>query len=597
MRTYHPQAKGDTLNISGDTYGNYSLEVLDDLPNRMRESFRLFMQDLHRNSTIGAMTYRSWCSSKTKFPGLPFWDDGQLTRCVRDMPEEKQAEISDSLGDPWEKVYTNVDCWVRTSTLTEDLTKCLLRFEALNPGSVWVDRLARLQGIHRNGGSRDHFEKLSCSDFYDEELRSSVEQRDKQLFESFGYSCCSRDIKPMRYPQGPLRSKPPVHPTAPPPPAATRTTEKDTVASNSAPGDKNRQTKPSGRSSTTPFVYFAPDLPSTRTSMARRGCRNQASVAICLIGDRLEGRKRANLHYHWMKNLIGPLGGAQNVEVIVHASKDDLDSDSFTEILDEWPTAIGIYREDEEDLYTVYQEESKACPGPFLTFSSWMQRLRKRDCYRAIREREMECNHHYRWVVRDQADHFFYKPVFAGGTRTLSSLEEGIHVAGLTRRWMNHRFGIVSRDYAPHYFAAKRGACTHPNATELFTAPCLWDRKVDAKSPASRVDPGCDLVMGITHELGQQHAEGSGKGRAVGHFVRGKTVTRPLLVRGCEHDECDVAKCNSNPTCKMKVEALREAAKNDSDATARMMKVLDRSWVVCEQEVPGSHAACAPPFY
>jgi len=127
MRTYHPQAKGDTLNISGDTYGNYSLEVLDDLPNRMRESFRLFMQDLHRNSTIGAMTYRSWCSSKTKFPGLPFWDDGQLTRCVRDMPEEKQAEISDSLGDPWEKVYTNVDCWVRTSTLTEDLTKCLLR--------------------------------------------------------------------------------------------------------------------------------------------------------------------------------------------------------------------------------------------------------------------------------------------------------------------------------------------------------------------------------------------------------------------------------------------------------------------------------------
>uniref|UniRef100_A0A7S2TPX2 Uncharacterized protein n=1 Tax=Lotharella oceanica TaxID=641309 RepID=A0A7S2TPX2_9EUKA len=324
------------------------------------------------------------------------------------------------------------------------------------------------------------------------------------------------------------------------------------------------------------------ELSATADADSQAQCRNDATVAICMVGTRLWRRKRANLHSHWIENVVKPLGGISNIEVFVHVPKEDLDSESFRDIRQLWPTATGISRNDiTKQRHTI---ESYACANKtgsyFLQYNSFVQKERKRDCLEAVELKEKRCNHTYKWIIRDRPDNYHYRNIFLEG-QTIEDLPNLVHAPGFSYQYgVSDRFALVPRKYAKAYFAPNTKRCFSLNSTrELF---------INCHEPAFRrgarnvIYPECDLGLGFAHELDLNATSREDWMTSFERFMKARTISDPIMVRACHEPVC------SQPRDSKIAEAIKT-----SNQTALATELVKHS-VLCETDVFESHIrSCA----
>lgn len=117
---------------------------------------------------------------------------------------EKDRKVYANAADSFDPA--SIDCWVKTETLTSDLTKCLERFqERAGPGivnwSAYQTLVAQLTAEHdlhtlKSSGYANVWTKKSshqpCVFYFDKSLSNFVYNADREVFSKFGYSkCCS----------------------------------------------------------------------------------------------------------------------------------------------------------------------------------------------------------------------------------------------------------------------------------------------------------------------------------------------------------------------------------------------------------------------
>jgi len=183
---------------------------------RMLRMFSVFIRNLHEGLSIGTLSLRLWSASRNestiKNPHYPAKsDDGQLSACPRDFSEISRRLTQPYNQYPFDSIFRDIDCWIGTHSLNEDLWNCLKRFESQAKGSVDFDKLSHVDK-YRKYGKPKQSNRIPCKRFYSEfpensEIRALISKLDSGLFRHFNFKCCQASSNPLTAPFDEMSSR------------------------------------------------------------------------------------------------------------------------------------------------------------------------------------------------------------------------------------------------------------------------------------------------------------------------------------------------------------------------------------------------------
>ena len=295
-------------------------------------------------------------------------------------------------------------------------------------------------------------------------------------------------------------------------------------------------------------------------------CRNNASVAVCMLGLGFDRMQRGNIDYFWIKHFIEPLGGIPNVELFVHTSRSNLNSDSFQEIARKWPNAPELAIIDERwNFSTTYESQKAHCQkanndSVFTQFNSFVLRIRRRECLARVEETERRCKHKYAWIARGRPDLYYDRNIFKQEAQTIATLSKDVvHTSGFAIDFgIQDLIAVAPRKLASGYFAPENPMCVQMNSTFECCRRSILE-------VTNLIYPECDLSMGILYRI----LNGSHPNQWT-RYVSAE-LNHPIMVRGCRQ---------SHPACK----------KDKWEPDEQGMWPLNS---ICEKDIPGSHKSCS----
>eukprot|EP00928_Gymnodinium_smaydae_P028134 TRINITY_DN21537_c0_g1_i1.p1 TRINITY_DN21537_c0_g1~~TRINITY_DN21537_c0_g1_i1.p1 ORF type:complete len:376 (-),score=86.75 TRINITY_DN21537_c0_g1_i1:2-1129(-) len=149
--------------------------------------FQRWVRDLATPS-LNLLTIRFWFSYfREGNPCQP--RRGDICAGRRSKFESLRAEIEEDLSKV--KNLKDVgDCWLRTEVLEEDLATCLQRYateEGVALNQTRFDEVRRTREKNKSG------RRGSCREFYDNDTRRFILDRDRLVLPLFGYGSCCAD--------------------------------------------------------------------------------------------------------------------------------------------------------------------------------------------------------------------------------------------------------------------------------------------------------------------------------------------------------------------------------------------------------------------
>eukprot|EP00658_Telonema_sp_P-2_P086089 TRINITY_DN9970_c0_g3_i5.p1 TRINITY_DN9970_c0_g3~~TRINITY_DN9970_c0_g3_i5.p1 ORF type:complete len:285 (-),score=9.73 TRINITY_DN9970_c0_g3_i5:100-954(-) len=154
-----------------------------------------------------------------------------------------------------------------------------------------------------------------------------------------------------------------------------------------------------------------------------------AKVAVCITGNRFLNRDAFNLNQEFMKSVIQPLGGVNNVDVYISSDPEVVGSPPYrtllgllhngtealntrSKITQPGSLGFGTFR-----LPTAQDLASGNCSqasglnvsvySPLFMFSTYVQQFRQDQCMRRVLDHEALCKRRYDWVVRERSDAYY----------------------------------------------------------------------------------------------------------------------------------------------------------------------------------------------
>jgi len=133
------------------------------------------------------MSLRYWQTLMAKQDGLSCYWGEELHDCHKKFDSDAVEADLKSFSPS-----KTADCWVHTETLIDDLEECLVQYESESGAPInWAVFAAFRSGARGDPKAHRKSTRLSCKHYYDNETAAAVMQKDRHLFEAFGYSeCC-----------------------------------------------------------------------------------------------------------------------------------------------------------------------------------------------------------------------------------------------------------------------------------------------------------------------------------------------------------------------------------------------------------------------
>uniref|UniRef100_A0A7S3Z970 Uncharacterized protein n=1 Tax=Lotharella globosa TaxID=91324 RepID=A0A7S3Z970_9EUKA len=297
-------------------------------------------------------------------------------------------------------------------------------------------------------------------------------------------------------------------------------------------------------------------------------CRS-ASIAVCMLGNGYHVREKANLNEHWIREVVEPLGGVDNLEVFVNANERNTETNAYKELSKIWPniphlttmTHLGEIQDGHNELQRACNASSKrrAC----AQMSTHVQGTRKLECLRTIKAMEKHCNKRYRWIVRDRPD-LYHADTLARmpNLDSVNNVTTFLDFAKL-HNGMSDRFGIVHRSHAEAYFGGLAPLC------HSIESPVLQKLCDGHYVNQTHLYNECYLALSYHGFLEQPLRPDNRSGTDATRHVKSTTpisllkahltpglINRPMIVRDEEHPTCQAQKtadmkCIGNPReCK-----------------------------------------------
>jgi len=227
-------------------------------------------------------------------------------------------------------------------------------------------------------------------------------------------------------------------------------------------------------------------ITSTYITSSPPHCNKNASVAVCMMGTRLELRARYNLSPSYKTNVLSYLGGATNVDMFLNYGPGDRENES--DLGETWPHADRVI------LDMSFSDYTFRCPRNTrpLQRNVFGLTLRLESCLSRIQAQEKRCGHRYQWVMRDRPDIYHNEPVFGG--KSIEDLDPAkIYAPCLWKDWgVCDNFAMVPRSYAQAYYnyTASIPTLCVPNSLMSSTYTCK-----PTKMPWDGPIPECALSM------------------------------------------------------------------------------------------------------
>eukprot|EP00658_Telonema_sp_P-2_P014398 TRINITY_DN15471_c0_g2_i6.p1 TRINITY_DN15471_c0_g2~~TRINITY_DN15471_c0_g2_i6.p1 ORF type:complete len:493 (-),score=55.09 TRINITY_DN15471_c0_g2_i6:22-1500(-) len=188
---------------------------------------------------------------------------------------------------------------------------------------------------------------------------------------------------------------------------------------------------------------------------------SDAQVALCMVGNRFIPRQDFGLNDHFIKAVVAPLGGVDNVDVFVSTDPEVVDSLSFRVLMAmlhsktralntraklSQPGSLGFGTlrapPTRQDKCSQANGPSVSTFSPTFKFSTYAMQFRADQCMHRVLEQEAVCKRKYEWVVKDRDDSYYGSPHYTGpwvgsilkGNRTIHDLKPG-KVYGYCKDW------------------------------------------------------------------------------------------------------------------------------------------------------------------
>jgi len=141
-----------------------------------------------QGSHNSVMTYRFFETLVDKKEGLTCWGRN-VEHCQEDFNDAAVDKAMSTF-----KPSSEVDCWVRAENFLGDIVTCLKLYESVAGVTVHWEALEKFTGYSMNGS-----EHGPCEDYYNQDMADNVLQKDRRMFEAFGYStCCGPATQPIK---------------------------------------------------------------------------------------------------------------------------------------------------------------------------------------------------------------------------------------------------------------------------------------------------------------------------------------------------------------------------------------------------------------